>query len=441
VNQCDEPGYIDYSSFGSGPPSLAHPEGCDRDASEAQCRANYQELVEKLTKYERALEVTNRINEDGINIQNGENTFIFNAEIDNGAMYAAENSEEAELLKVRYSSLLTILIMEAVGLSEHDKYVCHNYRDPFRYRVIGYRQSDVCDGRIVTPVSTPQPQASVPNKSKYELSSSAEVESKYEVAADSKSVEVSLSGLPTMGTSVMLKEDIDITAGRTCKPRCGVWGGGAEPIMNQDASTALGLDEGKLPTSAPGLEIDTQSPVTEMEASISNAPSLGLDVNVGGLELEVLASNVPAVEVDASIQDGVELEIPASDTLVDGVDSNINLGIGLASVDVSTTYVTKPPSQQREEWCVSKRDTCQTYFDRYDLDDSGTINSVEEMKYLTINLVKANSVPLGITELDAIMTTNLAIKGIGAGAHMTLDNYMVWFYDEIIQREQSHIDI
>ena len=91
---------------------------------------------------------------------------------------------------------------------------------------------------------------------------------------------------------------------------------------------------------------------------------------------------------------------------------------------------------------------------------TGTINSVEEMKYLTINLVKANSVPLGITEvdlghcmtaactdntnvaqLDAIMTTNLAIKGIGAGAHMTLDNYMVWFYDEIIQREQSHIDI
>ena len=86
------------------------------------------------------------------------------------------------------------------------------------------------------------------------------------------------------------------------------------------------------------------------------------------------------------------------------------------------------------------------------------MNSVEEMKYLTINLVKANSVPLGIKEvdwpltaactdntnvaqLDAIMSTNLAIKGIDAGAHMTLDNYMVWFYDEIIQREQSHIDI
>ena len=268
--------------------------------------------------------------------------------------------------------------MEAVGLSEHDKYVCHNYRDPFRYRVIGYRESDVCDGRIVTPVSTPQPQASVPNKSKYELSSSAEVESKYEVAADSKSVEVSLSGLPTMGTSVMMKEDIDITAGRTCKPRCGVWGGGAEPIMNQDASTALVLDERELPTSAPGLEIDTQSPVTEMEASIADVPSLGLDmnvgglelevpasneeasiadvpslgldVNVGGLELEVTASNVPAVEVDASIKDGVELEVPASDTPIDGVDSNIDLGIGLASVDVSTTYVTKPPSQEREEW-------------------------------------------------------------------------------------------
>ena len=32
--------------------------------------------------------------------QNGENTFIFNALIENGVIYAAENSEEAELLKV-----------------------------------------------------------------------------------------------------------------------------------------------------------------------------------------------------------------------------------------------------------------------------------------------------------------------------------------------------
>ena len=31
--------------------------------------------------------------------QNGENTFIFNAEIDNGVMFAAEATEDAELKK------------------------------------------------------------------------------------------------------------------------------------------------------------------------------------------------------------------------------------------------------------------------------------------------------------------------------------------------------
>ena len=51
---------------------------------------------------------------------------------------------------------MTILLMDAICLTDHDKYVCHNYRDPFRYRVKGYREKDVQDGRIVTPPSTPR---------------------------------------------------------------------------------------------------------------------------------------------------------------------------------------------------------------------------------------------------------------------------------------------
>ena len=86
--------YRDYSSFGTGA------NGADRDASEALCRRNYHELVEQLTKYERALDVHARITEEGVNLLNGENTFIFNAEIQNGVIYCAENSDEAKLLKV-----------------------------------------------------------------------------------------------------------------------------------------------------------------------------------------------------------------------------------------------------------------------------------------------------------------------------------------------------
>ena len=63
VNQQDEVMYTDFSSFGSGP------NGTDRDASEAQCRRNYTNLVRKITKYERAKDVYNRLCEDGIQIQ------------------------------------------------------------------------------------------------------------------------------------------------------------------------------------------------------------------------------------------------------------------------------------------------------------------------------------------------------------------------------------
>ena len=146
MSQQDEAMYSDFSSFGSGP------GGTDRDASEALSRANYLELVDKLTKYERALDVTNRIYEEGISIQKGENTFIFNAKIENGVVFVPENGgeEEAELVKVRYSSLITILVLEAVGLDEHDQYVCHNYREPYKYRIPGYREDDIVDGRITT---------------------------------------------------------------------------------------------------------------------------------------------------------------------------------------------------------------------------------------------------------------------------------------------------
>ena len=48
-----------------------------------------------------------------------------------------------------------ILLMDATGLTEHDKYVCHDYRDPFKYRVLGYAESDIVDGLICTPRSSP----------------------------------------------------------------------------------------------------------------------------------------------------------------------------------------------------------------------------------------------------------------------------------------------
>ena len=59
------------------------------------------------------------------------------------------------VLQVRYSSLIMILLMKVTNITEHDQYVCHNYRDPFRYQVLGYSESEICDGHIITPCTTP----------------------------------------------------------------------------------------------------------------------------------------------------------------------------------------------------------------------------------------------------------------------------------------------
>ena len=93
VNQRNQPVFEDFSSFGTGP------GGVDVDATEAACRRNYESLVSRIKQYERSLDVHNRLMEDSINIQNGENTFIFNARIDNGVVFAEQDEEECELFK------------------------------------------------------------------------------------------------------------------------------------------------------------------------------------------------------------------------------------------------------------------------------------------------------------------------------------------------------
>ena len=55
------------------------------------------------------------------------------------------------MCQVRYSTLINILVMEPLGLSEHDVYVCHNFRNPFEYRVPGYREEDIIDGKVIDP--------------------------------------------------------------------------------------------------------------------------------------------------------------------------------------------------------------------------------------------------------------------------------------------------
>ena len=133
-NQRDEQKFVDYASFGSGA------NGTDRDAPEATCRANFEELVRTIAVYEQSLDIQSRILDEGTDIMYGEDTNAFDDAVDNGVVVSVEGPAKVKLLKVRFSSLIRILIQKALGLDNHDIYVCHDYRDPFQVRWPGYQQ-------------------------------------------------------------------------------------------------------------------------------------------------------------------------------------------------------------------------------------------------------------------------------------------------------------
>ena len=53
--------------------------------------------------------------------------------------------------------------------------------------------------------------------------------------------------------------------------------------------------------------------------------------------------------------------------------------------------------------CAEKRELCQNYFDRYDLDISGTLNSRDELKFLTINVIKACKYEVTLVEVATLL--------------------------------------
>ena len=61
-----------------------------------------------------------------------------------------------------------ILLQDAVGLNEHDRYVCHDYRDPFGYRASGYRECEIHNGQIVEAPVEDIPKVEKPSSSCYE---------------------------------------------------------------------------------------------------------------------------------------------------------------------------------------------------------------------------------------------------------------------------------
>ena len=90
VDQLGQKLYKDFASYGS-----TH----DTAGSEMS-RLNMLKLLEKLLQYERVLDVHMRLESQGVDLQKGDNTNIFNDKIDNGVLLATSAAEQATLLKV-----------------------------------------------------------------------------------------------------------------------------------------------------------------------------------------------------------------------------------------------------------------------------------------------------------------------------------------------------
>merc|ERR1712070_1125016 len=81
---------------------------------------------------------------------------IFTQAIDNGIIRCEawaddatceEHAPPTELLKVRFLSLITVLVLEPLELEEHDIYVCFEERNPFSYYQPGYFGDTNQDGK------------------------------------------------------------------------------------------------------------------------------------------------------------------------------------------------------------------------------------------------------------------------------------------------------
>lgn len=161
-DQQDRMMYKDCSSFGNGDIDPVTGSRTDRDNRERRCRENYNELVGQLGDFERSAELWQQLDMAGCDVWMGcndnvagfdiavhplgstdANLHIFTKEVANGIievpMYTpGEEPACTEVVRVRFLALINVLVLEPLNLSEHDVYVCFDYKDPFSYFQPGY---------------------------------------------------------------------------------------------------------------------------------------------------------------------------------------------------------------------------------------------------------------------------------------------------------------
>lgn len=132
---------------------------------------------------------------------------------------------------------------------------------------------------------------------------------------------------------------------------------------------------------------------------------------------------------------GVQAQPVATSTAFD--KRELDDGVGLEMNPMFNEIKATPQYNQPDEDEMGEDELdelIETYFHRYDLDESGTINSNEELQQLTTNLAFKLRLGLTGTEIDE------TVGGVGTlddSNGQTLDVFTEWFKDNFLDFEDS----
>jgi len=187
-NQADDVLVNDYASFGPGSNENDKDlKDTEEAALQRKSRIAYAKLVRKIGKFERSKELWYQLTMAKCDVLKGCNDnvagfepslhplgsiydadlHIFTKEVNNEVIYVAKydvakTPPATTVNQVTFSTLLQILIMDPLLMTEHDNFVCFGYKDPFSYFQPGYfadkkpKHGEVCLYRDPSIIEAPQ---------------------------------------------------------------------------------------------------------------------------------------------------------------------------------------------------------------------------------------------------------------------------------------------
>merc|ERR1711865_1184663 len=107
-------------------------------------------------------------------------------------------------------------------------------------------------------------------------------------------------------------------------------------------------------------------------------------------------------------------------------------------------FVSPEPTPREEEepedplmvaWREEHLETLETYFVRYDLDKSGTLNDPDELQYLTINVIKATGIKCPLSLVDEALEPGM--EAMKNGELWTFDEFIAWFHSSFVAVQET----